>query len=490
MMSATTRREMVIQAVRAGAYDFLVKPPPLEIVPDRLGTAYERGSRERNKESSKLASMSVGERIDFHVERATTIKALPQAVAKILQMAASDDSAADDLAKAVESDPSIAAMILKRARSSFYSRGKPVTELQQAVIRLGFKECKELVISLSVFQLFKGEEKTFGFSRLGFWLHSIVTALLTKQICKQVRIESGESALTAGLLHDIGKVILDDFLSDDFMGAVRKAGMERMPLLDAERATFERDHTTVGRKVVDKWRFPESLGNVISNHHRHEDLLYQECVQPSLTGAVALANQMAKALTIGEAGDFFVEDITPGVWLAYGFQGRPMTGMLSAFYEELAEFCTFLGISEAELGGSIEHAPDRGTAVLVDPEEKNTALLTLFLANKGYHVEHLDRVSEAIGLAEPPNLILYRANDVDSARTLVSQVAPNRHDQTTMICTVPGLKSNLDIEEVQPWLRMIADPIDCFELGSAVRSLARAQAKAPEPVSSTAPSRA
>lgn len=148
MMNSKPTRQMVLQAFRAGAADFVVKPIPYELLSKKLEKALP-GFKEAIKPIDfGTKPLSLGEKVDIIVKEVATIRALPHAVAKIIQVASTQESGAEEMVRAAESDPTIAAMMLKQAASAFYSRGEPVTQFKQAVVRLGFKACKELVIGL------------------------------------------------------------------------------------------------------------------------------------------------------------------------------------------------------------------------------------------------------------------------------------------------------------------------------------------------------
>ena len=110
------------------------------------------------------------------------------------------------------------------------------------------------MIGLSVVKIFPKEDKNFGFNRIGYWLHSIACGVLAKQICVQAGIQESEDAFTIGLLHDIGKIILDDSLAEEYQPVIRKACTENMTLYDAEIAvlcaktfcTFLREFSPLG----------------------------------------------------------------------------------------------------------------------------------------------------------------------------------------------------------------------------------------------------
>lgn len=478
MMSARPTRDMVLEAVRAGALEFVAKPADAEMLYVRLRKAYARsisGSKWATTGSPEIdfggKPVSTARKVDIVMKRAATVRALPYAVGKILQLVAANNSDANDLGQAVESDPSIAAMVLKRARSAYYSRGNPVSDLRQAVVRIGFKECADLVISLSVFRLFSNDDKTFGFTRIGFWLHSISCGLLAKMVASQAGIEQAEKALMVGLLHDIGKMILDDLLTEEFQIAVRTAATKRQTLFDAELATLERTHAVVGAAVVERWRFPALVGEIILDHHQHEKFVSGSTQPPSLAGAVYLANLMSKAVMVGQAGDFLAPDVPEAVWRSYGFDGPPTREFLDRFFQQLEEYCAFLEIPESDLAAYLDRPQTRGTALVFDPTGKNTLLTQLFLLGQGYEAR---TVLEPAGFASQEDsvqLCLLRPDNAQVANEIIAAIEDGGGECPPTICILPEGVATDALGQTPPWLRTASSPIDFFELRSRIAEL-------------------
>ncbi len=485
MTSTRPTREMVLTALRSGALEFLVKPASSDALRSRLEAAYRRVAPKSSAAPAQAPLIDFGktpistpEKVDVVMKRATTIRALPHAVVKIIQLAGADDSAAADLAKAAESDPSIAAMLMKRASSAFYSRGRPVTGISQAVVRLGFTECKSLVIGLSVFKLFSQDDRTFGFSRAGFWLHSIACGLIATRIANRAAIENAEDAMTLGLLHDIGKIVLDDLLSEEFQVAVRRAGMDGITLFDAEIATFQRSHVDVGSAVVEKWRFPSIVRDAIRCHHNHSAFLNGTSQKPTLSGAVYLANQIAKAMLVGEAGDFIVRDISPDTWSAYGF-GTPLTEeFIDKLYGQIEDFCTFLELKPQDLGDAMARRSGLGAGAIVHADGGPEHLLTLFLMNQGYRVEVVKEAAALFNRVEPFKLCLLRPASSTDAQQAIARIESGAQANLPTVCILPEGTSAEELGPEKSWLKAVPTPIDCFRLLGHIREFEKVASEA------------
>jgi len=359
-------------------------------------------------------------------------------------------------------------MILKRANSSYYGGARATADLQSAVVRLGFKECRQLVIGLSVFNLFSRQEQSFGFNRLWYWLHSIACGWLAKQLAGKTHLPNQEDAFTAGLLHDIGKIVLDDFLNPTYQKVVRTAYTERIALYAAEEKILQRNHALVGSAVLRRWQFPTAVCRAVGEHHDAGEIFARQ--QLDLTGVVLVANQIAKALMVGAAGDFIVQDLPRWVWERCGLDELVSMQFLDEFYDELLQFCSFLQIQAAE----VEHALDRrrgaGTAVVVDPQDAGTRLLGLFLANQGFAVERCSDPEQLGSLEQGPDLCLLRLTELEAFEAVINQMQ-QRGKTVPTVCIVPPDFPLDRWAEGPASVRCVPLPVDCFVLAAQIREL-------------------
>jgi len=214
------------------------------------------------------ASMPIAHVVDREVmqERIVaqidTVGTLPEIAAEVMRLADDPDATAGQLETVISRDPVIAGRLFKLANSAFFSRAGAVSTLPQAVRKLGFSTIKNLVLAASAGNMLSKRLGAYDYVDAGLWDHSIGVALTCRSIAKGLDLQGAvaDEVFLSGLLHDIGKLVLDPFLRDAYDGTVRLT-------TEHERAVVAIDHTQVGARVAEKWNLPEHASAVISSHH-------------------------------------------------------------------------------------------------------------------------------------------------------------------------------------------------------------------------------
>lgn len=179
-------------------------------------------------------------------------------------------STARDLKELIQIDPPLTARVLRLANSAYYSPRNKIGEITQAIIWVGYNAIKELAISQKVCEIFSGNEVIGGYSRNSLWKHSLAVALLGKLIYRREFGQRGENAYVAGLLHEIGIIVKDQFFPDEFRATLMKSGSEKLNMVDAENEISGYDHTEIGRAIMEHWQIPREIAAAINNHHSPE----------------------------------------------------------------------------------------------------------------------------------------------------------------------------------------------------------------------------
>ena len=196
------------------------------------------------------------------------ISTLPQVLKKILDVTADPTSGASDLQDILKSDPAVTAKILKVANSAYYGLVQKVTNVKRAIIFLGFKTVKNLSVAVSVSDMFKSEETIMGYSRGELWKHSVSVALCAKSITRRIGLMEAEDIFTAGIMHDVGIIIEDQYLNEYFKKVLMDTDLAQNGIIETERKILGFDHATLGEKVVLQWKIPEEIATIISYHHK------------------------------------------------------------------------------------------------------------------------------------------------------------------------------------------------------------------------------
>lgn len=198
------------------------------------------------------------------------LSSIRSTVSGIIDATNNPRSSAKDLKKVIEIDPPLTARILKLANSAYYCPLGAIKEIQHAIIFVGFDALKELALSQKVCELFAQDESINGYSRTSLWKHSVAVALLGKMIYRREFGERGENAYIAGLLHDIGIIVEDQFFHKDFLNILDKAQDEEKDLSKAEYEVLGYTHADIGKTVTDTWDLSEEFVMAVGYHHNPE----------------------------------------------------------------------------------------------------------------------------------------------------------------------------------------------------------------------------
>jgi HD-like signal output (HDOD) protein len=253
------------------------------------------------------------EAIFDRLEAIDRLPTLPIVVQKL--SAAINDSASDAgrLAAIIQDDPAIMARMLRIVNSALYRGSEEVTNLTLAISRLGFQTIRNIAMSTAVFSAFGSGNAEFD--RDEFWKHSVFTGVAATVVYGYCR-DSLSSRIPkdtlhlAGLIHDVGRIVMDEFFHDDFAKALALAGRELIPLHEAETQVMGASHDEIGAWLGTKWGLPAGLVEVLRWHHQPDNASDSH---RDLVSVCHVANYICNFQQIGWSGDS-VPGFDAGVW--------------------------------------------------------------------------------------------------------------------------------------------------------------------------------
>lgn len=247
---------------------------------------------------SALPAGRSNEAVERVLSKTKEIAVLPQVVYKIMEMTSSTDSSAAQLEKAIVIDPGFSAKILTQSNSAYYALPRKVTSIREAVAFLGFKAVRQLAMAVGVFDLFVGKTDKESMRRRSWWRHSLDTAVCCRFISERTNRQSADEAYTLGLLHYIGKTLLDRSNPEEYekvMMLLDKGATD----IQAERAVFGCDHMEVGASAAELWGFPDVLVFGMNYIERPKE----DCEHSELRALLGLADGIARIAVDGESDD-------------------------------------------------------------------------------------------------------------------------------------------------------------------------------------------
>ena len=200
------------------------------------------------------------------------ISSIKSIVSELVRLINDPKSSASDLKEVIEKDPLLSAKLLKLANSAYYGFSKEISDIQDAVVCVGFENLKQLAMNQKIRQLFDDDDIIAGYSRALLWKHSVAVALCGKLIYKNIFEEPSGNIYVAGLVHDIGIIIEEQFMMNKFFQILDEVNSSDKNLVDVEEMVLGYNHTDVGRAVATVWNFPEELAVAVGNHHSSEKM--------------------------------------------------------------------------------------------------------------------------------------------------------------------------------------------------------------------------
>ena len=193
---------------------------------------------------------------------------MPQVVIKIQQLIADLNSDTSKLAGIIESDQAIAAKVLKMANSAFYGMSGKISSIHQASLLLGYQTLGEIVTMAGAAEILAVNMPGYGYDSRELWQHSLMVAFTAKMIAEIKHKDLIHEAHTAGLIHDVGKIILDQHVLENKTQISDYMDQEEKTFLDAERTFFGFDHAEIASEICETWKIPAKISRAIRCHHQ------------------------------------------------------------------------------------------------------------------------------------------------------------------------------------------------------------------------------
>jgi putative nucleotidyltransferase with HDIG domain len=248
---------------------------------------------------------------DDVVRNLDDLPSLPAVVMELLNSIDQEDVDISVLAKKVSYDQALTAKTLRLANSSLYGLQVKVTTIQQAITYLGFQTTRNLITAAAVTGCF-AEGHCPGFDHKAFWRHSIATAACAKVLARQMRFNQ-DYAFTAGLLHDIGRLVLVSCFPNQYSITLAYREEHDCYLLEAERKVLGVDHVDAGMALAEHWNFSDTMRLAIGGHHDPE--------APGagfLAAIIHVADAIVHALDLAQVRDDLVPPVSTVAWTALG----------------------------------------------------------------------------------------------------------------------------------------------------------------------------
>lgn len=277
------------------------------------------------------------------VDRIIDLPTLPQVVQKIVGLLDDPASSVKQINEVMSQDPALVAKILKVVNSAFYGLPNRVSSIQQAIVILGFNTVKSLAISASVLDMFGSGEEHFSYEK--FWAHSIGTATVAEILADREPMVDRDTAFVGGLMHDMGKLVLDQYASAEFQEILAIAREREIGFAEAEAEVLETSHAEIGYWLAQKWQLEDILANAI--RHQHDVADAPDEPSRKLAAVVAFADHIVRLRQYGESGSYGRPALPVAAWEALSIEKDTLPALMKTITAQMHRADEFLAVLES-----------------------------------------------------------------------------------------------------------------------------------------------
>jgi putative nucleotidyltransferase with HDIG domain len=250
-------------------------------------------------------------KVEQFVKRIRQLPTLPTITTTINSALKQPSTSADDLARIIAKDQSLSSKVLKMVNSAYYGTNREITGIRHAVSVLGFNEISKVVLAISVFESLGGNGSN-GFNRQAFWIHSLGCAIFSAVIAAEISYPKADDAISAGLMHDIGKVITDRYFPAEMEEVQKLVLRETLLFHEAEQKVMGIDHTQLGEWLLTTWKIPANICAAVRYHHQPYEKREGPGSQELIVDIVHMADVLCHDAKIGDSGNRSAVALHPG----------------------------------------------------------------------------------------------------------------------------------------------------------------------------------
>ncbi len=271
----------------------------------------------------------IQKRIESIITNLDQLPSIPDVAGRVINMVNDPELSFKSMADEISKDQAITTNILKLCNSAFFSKGKEITSVDRAIVTLGIKEVKDIVVIAATREVLNKAILGYDLQRGELWTHGLAVAILAKKIALAKNKKAvADVAFTGGIIHDVGKTVLALFVSNTFKEILSTVESKKITFNAAEREVMGYDHQEIGEKVLAKWKFPEVLKAMVRFHH-DPALAPKEFLE--MVSIVHIANVLCLMGGIGIGADGLYHELSDVAIKALGVTNKE----LEQFYSDL-----------------------------------------------------------------------------------------------------------------------------------------------------------
>ena len=261
-----------------------------------------------------------------------TLPPFPVTIQKVMSLAGDPDSSLTELAAVIRLDQAITANILRICNSAYFGLRRPVDNVSDAIMHMGKKNVLRAVVAAGLSRYFR---TTKGYDVKGgdLWEHAVAVALMSQICAARISRPDDPRLFTAGVLHDIGKMVMGEFVQEAWQKIQELTERQKYSFLEAEQEVLGVNHAELGGEIALIWKFPDEILKAIAFHHR-PDLLADGDAVPWI---VYLSNQVCHVMGIGVGTDALAYRAVGDVAGRFQLKQRDLEDMMAHLHKSLQD---------------------------------------------------------------------------------------------------------------------------------------------------------
>lgn len=330
LVSGRRDRETILQIAALGLTAFIAKP------------YYPRAFLERIEAMTQARQTMADEEFTHTLLETlrgiTHIPALPTVFAQVQALLSAPEPSIDEVSRAIETDPAITMRVLRLANSAYFGFAQTVKTIKHAISLLGFRTVQNTVVAISTFEALGHGTESAGLDKTGLWQHAVGCGEMATCLTRKLHLPEGD-AFVGGLLHDVGKIVLDTFFAEFYPAVLDTVRLRDMPLVEAEQAVLGLTHAEVGAQLATMWDLPAELTTIIRWHHHP---LTVDVDTRTMVALVHIADALCRQLGVGQPGDGTIPVLDTAVLESVKLRPDDLEGWLPELKEQAEKAATFL----------------------------------------------------------------------------------------------------------------------------------------------------
>jgi len=286
------------------------------------------------------------EKIESMIKHVNAMMAFPFTLAVAMQQSHKSDCGIAELARIIEADPVISVHFLKRANTAhFTGANSRIGTIRDAIVRIGLNETRQMISGMAVMQLFDTQASSYGFDRVKFWKHCLAVAIIAEQLARAGGMADPQDAFLAGMLHDFGIMIMDEYFPSLFGNVLKLSTDKGIGFYAAEQALLQIDHTEVVSRLFTVWKMPEEVTNAVVYHYHavSTDSSSLGAADP-IAVITGIANVMAKSYNLGMSCDQQVTVLSNALFEAIGIVRCLPDGFKEKVLKQYSDYSRLISI--------------------------------------------------------------------------------------------------------------------------------------------------